>query len=161
MEPIFNTVEFVKTLIISELAALKESGEAADIAQEVTSLFGDYDVYSLVYADAVGNIREALANDCSAELHYFIRRCTFMASRRLTEEYGLDRPLIEELTKGIKAGIEALSEFFTDDDLANCRVMDDVLPPMPVLMIALVNEVLTSTQEELYGEEDAKGAVST
>lgn len=160
MEPIFNTVEYVKTLIINELAMLRESGEAASLVQEITKRFGDYDTYSLVYSDAVDQIRDELTEECSEELQYFLRRCTFMASRKLTEEYGMDKPLIEELTKGIKSGIDALAEFFTEEDLANCRIMDDVLPPMPVLMIALVNEVLSSTQGELYGEENAESSVS-
>lgn len=160
MEPIFNTVEYVKTLIIEELAVIKESGEAANIVHEFLEHFGSYDTFSLVYADAVSEIRDALADDCSEDLLYFLRRCTFMASRKLTESHDMRNTLAFELCKGIKAGIASLSDFFTEDDLANSRIMDEATMPMPVLMVALVGEVLSSTQGELYGEEDAESTVS-
>lgn len=160
MERGFNCVEFVQSIILSELDKHREGGVAAELVDEHLRLFGEYDTYSLVYTDAYAEINDLLATDTSEELTYFIRRCTFMAARQLAENYDTTETLTCLLNKGIKAGIESLSAFFTDDDRANCRVMDKVTFGLPAIMVALIGEVLASTHGELVDEEDTEGTVS-
>lgn len=151
---VINSVEFVKTVILSELAKLKDDGSAAEISEEFMKLFGDYDTYSLVYSDAFGEIKDTLEDNASEDLDYFIRRCTFMSARLLAEQHGIKSGFKHELLRGIRAGIEALGDFFTEEDIANNRVMDDADVNTPALMIALIGEVLQSTEQELMGEQE-------
>lgn len=158
---IVNSVDFVKTVILVELAKLKEGGLAAEISAEFIELFGEYDTYSLVYTDAYGEIKDILEEQASEDMTYFIRRCTFMAARLLAEQHGIKSGFKHELLRGIRAGTDALSEFFTEEDISNNRIMDDADVNTPALMITLIGEVLQSTEEELTGEqEESAGTVS-
>lgn len=153
---VFNCVEFVQNVIISELERMKGGGKAAELVSEFIETFGDYDTYSLVFTDAYGEINDNIAEDISEELRYFLRRCAFMSARLLVEEYGITETLGFLLNKSIKSAISAIGPFFTDEDHDNDRLMNDVQIGLPALIVALMNEVLSSTPEELYNEDSAK-----